>query len=386
MRALLTREMRIVGYRNRGRQVLPQMLALAVVSLLATLVVAQVDPAEVGRLLDETRGNLEQAKDLGAKKYLPTGYEEIETGLTEAEELLAAGKGTQESLLQVAQDLQVKSQRLLVQASFVKDMRGQKHSWEIALRRFDQAIMEIALTTGLTMPPNLSGPAAAEALLDSLGSWKLQRQLYADSLKVANRHFERNFRVMAAEQDSTVTALQVEISSLRRQLWDTELRAGMAEAERSAAQSDLEWRRERELAIQEITADFGPDEGEVLLTPEGNVIIRVFGFSFAVGSVELQTGQDELVGKLADAVAMFPTARLRIEGHTDDTGGRDVNMRLSRRRAETVANLLGQRLDLPPENLEIVGHGPDRPLATNSTAEGRARNRRIDVIILPGGP
>lgn len=386
MRGLHTSKMRIAGYRNRGRQILPQLLALALLSLLATLVLAQFDPAEVGRVLDETRRNLEQAKDLGAKKYLPTGYAEIESGLNEAEELLAAGKVTGESLLQVAQGLQVKSQRLVVQASFVKDMRGQKHPWEIALRRFDQAVMEIALTTGLTMPPTLSGPAAAAALLDSLGSWKLQRQLYADSLKVANRHFERQFRVMAAEQDSTVTALEVEISSLRRQLWDTELRAGMAEAERSAAQSDLEWRRERELAIQEITADFGPDEGEVLLTPEGNVIIRVFGFSFAVGSVELQPGQDQLVDKLADAVGMFPAARLRVEGHTDDTGGRDVNMRLSRRRAETVANLLGQRLDLPPENLEIVGHGPDRPLATNSTAEGRARNRRIDVIILPGGP
>jgi outer membrane protein OmpA-like peptidoglycan-associated protein len=346
----------------------------------------EVDAPSVGRLLDATRQNLKSAKDLGAKKHLPTSYEEIEDGLTEAEELLAAGKGTPESLARVAGELHVKSQRLVVQARFVKDMREQKHSWEITLRRFDQAITEMALTTGLTVPATLSGPAAAEALLDSLSRWKLHQRLYADSLKVTNRQLERKFRTMSAEQESTVTALQVEISSLRRQLWDTELRAGMAEAERSAAQTDLEWRQERELAIREITGDFGPDEAEVLLTPEGDVIIRVFGFSFAVGSVVLQGGQDELVDKLVAAVAQFPGARLRVEGHTDNTGGRDVNMRLSRRRAETVANLLQERLDLAAEDLEIVGHGPDRPLATNSTDEGRARNRRIDVVILPGGP
>ncbi len=346
---------------------------------------AGADQPDIEHSLAEARRDLQLAKDLGAKKYLPTGFEEVEAGLTEVEELLAAGKGNTQSVKYQARDLSVKARRLRVQAEFVHDMREQKYPWEITLRRFDQSLREMALTTGLTFPADLSGPAAADVLLDSLGNWKLSQQMLTDSLRVANRRYERKYEVMAAEQESTVTALKVELSTLRRQLWDTELRAGMAEAERSAAELDLNQRREREQVIQEITDEFGPQEGEVLLTPNGDVIIRVFGFSFAVGSVELQGGQEPLVEKLVAAVAKFPGTRIRVEGHTDDTGGHDVNLRLSRRRAETVADLLAGRLELAPDKVEIVGYGPDRPVATNSTAEGRGRNRRIDIVILAGG-
>ena len=76
--------------------------------------------------------------------------------------------------------------------------------------------------------------------------------------------------------------------------------------------------------------------------------------------------------------------RVRIEGHTDDTGSRDANLRLSRRRAETVARVLEQELGLDVESVVTEGMGPDRPIALNSTAAGRARNRRIDVVITGG--
>jgi outer membrane protein OmpA-like peptidoglycan-associated protein len=213
----------------------------------------------------------------------------------------------------------------------------------------------------------------------------LQNKLREDSLAVASKNFALNYQTLSTEHDSIVTALEISISNLRRQLWDTELRAGMAEADKSAYESDLNQRREREQAIQDIQADFGPEEGEVLLTPEGDVIIRVFGFSFAVGSAEMNAAHEPLMNSLAAAVAKFPGAGLRIEGHTDNTGGRESNLRLSRRRAETVSRLLLERLEQMPSSVETVGFGPDRPLATNSTTEGRARNRRIDVVILAGG-
>jgi len=72
-----------------------------------------------------------------------------------------------------------------------------------------------------------------------------------------------------------------------------------------------------------------------------------------------------------------------IEGHTDNTGTRDANLRLSRRRAETVARLLEGKLNWETNSIVTEGIGPDRPIANNGTAKGRAHNRRIDVVISP---
>ena len=121
----------------------------------------------------------------------------------------------------------------------------------------------------------------------------------------------------------------------------------------------------------------------MLLRPDGSVLAHVYGFDFGVGSARLAPGQDQLVQVLADAIRRFPGASVRLEGHTDDTGARDANLRLSRRRAETVADALAARLGVPPESIETVGLGPDHPIASNATGEGRARTRRIDVVITP---
>ena len=90
------------------------------------------------------------------------------------------------------------------------------------------------------------------------------------------------------------------------------------------------------------------------------------------------------MAKLTSAVQRFPDSLVRVVGHTDDTGGRDANLRLSRRRAETVARLLEDDLDWDTGVIATEGFGPDRPVALNSTPEGRALNRRIDVVIGPG--
>ncbi len=85
--------------------------------------------------------------------------------------------------------------------------------------------------------------------------------------------------------------------------------------------------------------------------------------------------------KIVSAIGMFPAGKVRVEGHTDDTGSNDANLRLSRRRAETVARLLEQKLTRESGSIATEGFGPNKPIALNSTPEGRALNRRIDVVI-----
>jgi OOP family OmpA-OmpF porin len=70
-----------------------------------------------------------------------------------------------------------------------------------------------------------------------------------------------------------------------------------------------------------------------------------------------------------------------IEGHTDSYGGDDLNQKLSEDRANAVRQYFIANMNLKAEDVEAVGYGESRPIANNETPEGRARNRRIDIVI-----
>lgn len=351
-------------------------------SLMITTVLALSGGAGIAPVYaqDEVQSNADrvgelkdQAKKLGAKGQLPHAWWKLDSRLDEAKK---AGATPEEWA-----SMETEARWLIGAARFIEEMRTQKSGMEAMLGRFDQAMSEIAALYGLSLDPVLSGTELAGQLIDELDADHLQRQVLIDSLTVVNRRFSGEVGGRAAAQESLITALQVEVSSLRRQLWETELRVGVAEADRSAAETVLTKKQEREAAIALVKSSFTPDEGEILITPAGEVMIRVHGISFGVGSASLKSGQDPLVDKLAAAIDMFPSADVRVEGHTDNTGGADANLRLSRRRAETVARLLEKNLGRPTDSFATEGFGPAKPVALNSTAEGRALNRRIDVVI-----
>ncbi len=74
--------------------------------------------------------------------------------------------------------------------------------------------------------------------------------------------------------------------------------------------------------------------------------------------------------------------RIRVEGHTDNVGSAPYNKDLSDRRARSVVRYLVERTGVPRSRLDPVGYGFERPVATNETAVGRSRNRRVEFTIL----
>ena len=321
----------------------------------------------------EIRMRLNQAKKLGAKGQLPMAYWDLDDRLDDAEK-----NGASEAEWSA---LKTDVLRLLKSAEFVAQMRQQKSGIEALLGRFDQALSEIAELYDIEQDPVLSGSESAKDLIVKLGEANLHRQVKLDSMMVVNRRLSEIASGQTAGQDSLITSLQVEVSALRRELWETQLRAGVAEADRSAAETVLSAKQQREAAIAALRSTFDPEEAEILLTPAGGATLRVFGFACAVGSSEIQAGHSALLGKVAEVIQVFPEAPLRVEGHTDNTGSRQANLRLSRRRAEAVARLLEQKMGLAEGAIASDGFGPDRPLALNDTPEGRKRNRRIDVVL-----
>lgn len=98
---------------------------------------------------------------------------------------------------------------------------------------------------------------------------------------------------------------------------------------------------------------------------------------FASGKSDIQQQYYPEIEKLAELLQKNAEFTLLIEGHTDNSGSRSSNMSLSRQRAEAVGSTLINEFKIPKEKILTAGFGPDRPIADNSSAEGRQKNRRM---------
>jgi outer membrane protein OmpA-like peptidoglycan-associated protein len=108
----------------------------------------------------------------------------------------------------------------------------------------------------------------------------------------------------------------------------------------------------------------------------GRVILR--GVNFKFGSAVLTGDSYAILDRVFESLVEWPEIRIEIRGHTDAIGSRMANRRLSRKRAESVANYLMSK-GIAAERLVAEGSGEDEPIADNATAEGRAMNRRVEL-------
>jgi flagellar motor protein MotB len=106
----------------------------------------------------------------------------------------------------------------------------------------------------------------------------------------------------------------------------------------------------------------------------------VYGIYFDFGSDALRPESEEPLQALLQALEGRPDLHVQIEGHTDSVDTEDYNLELSRRRAEAVVNWLTEA-GIDPARLSATGYGESRPVADNGTPQGRALNRRVEVVV-----
>ncbi len=102
---------------------------------------------------------------------------------------------------------------------------------------------------------------------------------------------------------------------------------------------------------------------------------------FSTGGSTVAEASIAEIGRVADRMREFPDVQLLLEGHTDSSGGADLNRRLSQQRAEAVKQVLVDRFSIDGSRIDAVGRGEDAPAFSNDTAEGRAKNRRVEAVL-----
>lgn len=151
----------------------------------------------------------------------------------------------------------------------------------------------------------------------------------------------------------------------------------------SAALTSVERERRLAQAIRERLAGSAVD---VEIDRRGIVVSLREGGSFTTGSADLAPAARALLAELSTTIGNDEAMKLRVEGHTDDVpiqGGRFAsNWELSTARATSVVSYLVQQVGVAPSRLSAAGYGEFHPRVPNTSPADRARNRRVDIVIL----
>ncbi len=132
----------------------------------------------------------------------------------------------------------------------------------------------------------------------------------------------------------------------------------------------------------DLRASLGNNNVDIVNTGSALIVTMPQDILFPVDSAVLRPDLRRDLGTVAANLQAYPSSTVQVIGHTDNTGSASYNLGLSQRRAEAVTQVLINN-GVPAGRLQAIGRGEDAPKATNLTAEGRAQNRRVEIIISP---
>jgi outer membrane protein OmpA-like peptidoglycan-associated protein len=133
---------------------------------------------------------------------------------------------------------------------------------------------------------------------------------------------------------------------------------------------------QKQAMTQEIVADAAAMAGDISATGH----VAVYGIHFDSGKALIKPESEQAIGEIAKLLKDQPAFKLFVVGHTDNEGTVDGNLALSQQRADAVLKALSNGHGIAPVRLRAHGCGQFAPVATNDTPEGRAKNRRVELV------
>lgn len=300
--------------------------------------------------LDETRRLIAQAKKDRVERYAPKTLAKAESLLAAAETALTQNRYDTDEPRSIARQAKYEVKHAMYLATSLRPVRDRDISLEDYALSTEIPVERIASSLDLVAEFDQGNEAPTVAVTDQIEL--LRKDAY-----------ELN------ERRAQILELETEIQQLEGQLGIQSARLATQEEQRRQ--------------FRQVESLFGPDEAQIL-TQGQSILVRPIGLVFPTGSSQIETQYFGLLRKVQDAIRVFPGSTITVEGHTDSFGGDDANLKLSEERANAVrAYLLANDNDLNADDVQSVGYGESRPVANNETVDGRAKNRRIDLVITP---
>ena len=328
------------------------------------------------KTIGKVREVVAQAEKDGAKKYAPQSFELAQSRLGETDAFITKNRYAVEEMQKRAKEDLFLANRARVLTEQSKKLETMKPE-EISLW-MEGFLSDI--TTQLSAPDTRDRNVNDQVgnILESIGTLQDDNKRVSGQLTSTQKEFaelKTSYDVQTDTLRKTLTAFESETIE-ERKAKDRIL------AEQKATALTLEDERQFNQKYIEIQNYFGADEAEVY--KQGNqLIIRLKGMQFPVGQATITPENYLLLTKVQRGIGKFEESSLVIGGHSDSTGSRESNTILSQQRADAVMDYLIANKTLSADKIVALGYGSEKPVASNATKEGRAANRRIDVIITP---
>ena len=330
-----------------------------------------------------------------AAKYALATLDKARTFRRRADSTLTYDRYNRDQAVISAKRAQYEARHASNIAQTVRSLNRNDQAWEKLMLVYEIEMNRIGKTFGWETLPFDKGPlAAADTVILSIEQLQADKQ----SLQQSQAELTQKLSTMisqlggtapsggpaelAGSLESVIGKTLTEKKKLTENLASGKQELSQLSEEHKQVAAELEVRQAREAKLKKAKVILNPSEGEVLFNSANDIVLRLYGLSFDVGSATIKDDHMPLLQKIQEVIQMFPDSRLVVEGHTDASGDAATNRQLSEKRAYAVMQYLRQSLLIPADRISAMGFGKERPVASNESAEGRAKNRRIDILIM----
>ena len=304
------------------------------------------------RELDAVKASIQKASEEEAKDLAPQSLRTALLDVSEAENLIAQSP-RDPSVYQVILDLAIES------SVFLSDVMG--------------VILDAPGTPENVAERIVDQNRELESLSKNVGS--LQQNLKTtQSTLVETEGSLKQKETALVESESALKLQDQELKSTRSTLLETESALILQNEQLEKNSMQIRFQRAMDQAVEEFS-----DEETSVYQQGSKLIFRLKKINFASGSSTIPAASKPTLTKINDIIKNLGAELVAVEGHTDSVGAADLNKKLSTKRAVSVAKYLASLAG--GYKTGYVGYGESRPIASNETKEGRAINRRVDLVV-----
>ncbi|MBM4171521.1 MAG: hypothetical protein FJ214_06610 [Ignavibacteria bacterium] len=347
------------------------------------------------KYLQQVKSNISVADDNNLEKYAPITFKKSKQLALDAENIINSNRyDTSNAKSKVMLALYELNHGQYLKDYFIK-MDLEDKTLEDLVLFWEESISNIAKEVNLTAEFN-NGPGNVSSLIikkiienkakltEVNDTNKQLNNSLTESKKQIAEHKQQNdkLNLQIQELSSQLTEVKSNYELLIKNYQEAQSKLSLIEGENIQFKAQSEEMQKNQKLVESIFTMFLPSEAEVFKSGD-NVVVRLVNLIFAPSKSTLDPQYFSLLMKVQKAIQTFPNCTAVIEGHTDSQGDYQRNLELSQARATSIYQYLITSMGADAYKLSVIGLGSSKPLANNNTEEGKAKNRRIEIVINP---